>query len=496
MYAKQPTVCQLRCPFTPSDFIALSDFPEIGIDGSGALWISKLLESASRLAAPSSPGIGAKKPSQASRADNDVYDRNSFCELMDLRSSFNAVPRARFSAARSASNMYEPLGTAAQNPFLNRSALKLANIDAIIPLKPVLVSQGMDVEDSLPTFTFLDLCGGPGGFSEYLLRRQDLVKEVHGWGMTLCDCKCGWDRGKLGEWIVDENKKNARTFESTPNEDHQSGIFPSKRRKCMSALASLQTRALHLVYGSDGSGDLCQPDNVQFLADSMAVRVDVVVADGGFAGARGRFDQEAAMLPLLISEASAMVQTLQPKGCFVCKFFDMTLPGTVQLVALLALLFERVTVVKPVMSRPASSERYFLGQGFRGFDEEESKEGAVSTRQATVLLNEMLALATAGQTCGTPVDGGEGGGQALITSMRQALARGSPFVAWLRAVNDKLMRSQVEACYAIHARLEMEEGEGEGERSAHEEEENAIDVDSYRQIWGLDKLHNSHREEQ
>lgn len=38
-------------------------------------------------------------------------------------------------------------------------------------------------------------------------------------------------------------------------------------------------------------------------------RVGLVVADGGFAGARSRFDQEDVMIPLLYSEVSPQPMT-------------------------------------------------------------------------------------------------------------------------------------------------------------------------------------------
>lgn len=58
-----------------------------------------------------------------------------------------------------------------------------------------------------------------------------------------------------------------------------------------------------------------------------------------------------------------MTQTLKPGGHFVCKLFEATLPGTVQVLALLACLFDRVVLVKPLTSRPASAERYVVRVG-------------------------------------------------------------------------------------------------------------------------------------
>lgn len=56
----------------------------------------------------------------------------------------------------------------------------------------------------------------------------------------------------------------------------------------------------------------------------------------------------------------AMMRTLKPGGHFVCKLFEATLPGTMQVLALLACAFDCVALAKPVTSRPASAERYVV----------------------------------------------------------------------------------------------------------------------------------------
>jgi len=427
---------------------------------------------------------------------------------MDLRSSFDVVPRSRYSAARWESNQYECLSKPGCNPFLNRSALKLANINMIMPLTPVsLPSTAL----SPVSMTFVDLCGGPGGFSEYLLRRQGPAAEVHGWGMTLENCDCPWDRHKLADWIVEEDEEGESEKDEDKDENGDNHTPAGKRRKTAPAMA----RTLRFCYGQDRRGDLCRPENIQYLRAFLPGRVDVVVADGGFAEARARFDQEAMMLPLLVSEVSAMFYILRKGGLFVCKFFDMTLPATVQLIGLLGLLFESVAIVKPVTSRPASSERYVLGRGFRGEGGENEQN-----KEVALLLEKMFARVQAGQTDGLSEEeeeeGNEGG---VATSLGNLLAPGSAFAAWLRIVNNSLMRAQIKACYAIHEKLntkdeeeeeevqregdvvvgcqekeeqkqeqEQKEQETEKETKKREKEKETMDMEAYRRLWDLDRI--------
>ncbi|KAI9323816.1 hypothetical protein BX666DRAFT_1890683 [Dichotomocladium elegans] len=54
---------------------------------------------------------------------------------------------------------------------MNRAATKIAALDATFGLTQTQDNQ---------KFTFADVCGGPGGFTEYLLWR------VHSWGGSAC----------------------------------------------------------------------------------------------------------------------------------------------------------------------------------------------------------------------------------------------------------------------------------------------------------------------
>lgn len=64
---------------------------------------------------------------------------------------------------------------------------------------------------------------------------------------------------------------------------------------------------------------------------------------------------------LLLSRSVRTVSDLcslsPPGGHFVCKTFDLFTPFSVGLVYLLYLCFDRVSLFKPITSRPANSER-------------------------------------------------------------------------------------------------------------------------------------------
>ena len=95
--------------------------------------------------------------------------------------------------------------------------MKLANMDHIFSLIPREDGIGEDF------FTFVDLCGGPGGFSEYiLLRCKQQNQKCRGFGISLkveevlLASSCNWNIDYLHTppdiSIVHQNMQ--RTYES------------------------------------------------------------------------------------------------------------------------------------------------------------------------------------------------------------------------------------------------------------------------------------------
>lgn len=74
--------------------------------------------------------------------------------------------------ARFRSNPYETIGSVI---FLNRAAVKMANIDAAFDFmftKPTKKENGESALSKKEILYFADVCAGPGGFSEYVLYRK------------------------------------------------------------------------------------------------------------------------------------------------------------------------------------------------------------------------------------------------------------------------------------------------------------------------------------
>ncbi|CAN0571098.1 unnamed protein product, partial [Ectocarpus sp. 12 AP-2014] len=168
---------------------------------------------------------GGGLQAESETSSNVLFGAREAClhdQLSSVKRDFDEIPAAVFKRARSACNPAEALG---RGSFLNRSAMKLANIDAIVgglltlPCgishkqglgeegKPAALEKGCHVEPqqpktshpslpAAPPLLFADLCGGPGGFSEYLLRRRrKLGLPARGWGISLLRVGDKSDRG-------------------------------------------------------------------------------------------------------------------------------------------------------------------------------------------------------------------------------------------------------------------------------------------------------------
>lgn len=217
-------------------------------------------------------------------------------------------------AAREACNPFEGIG---RSTYLNRDAVKLANLDAICGLTPRLFDP-LNTSFPLPgAYTFADVAGGPGGFTQYLQRRYPTAKGV---GITL--------RGP-----------HDFNMEQLDSERFQAYYGP----------------------GPSGTGDLleCAAQFQEFVAKETR-GVDLLLADGG--------DEDTAeplASRLLTCEAYLGVSAVLKGGDFVCKVFDSVERHTAELLYLVATCFDKVALIKPVTSRPACSERYLVCKGRR-----------------------------------------------------------------------------------------------------------------------------------
>uniref|UniRef100_A0A4W4EKN8 Cap-specific mRNA (nucleoside-2'-O-)-methyltransferase 1 n=1 Tax=Electrophorus electricus TaxID=8005 RepID=A0A4W4EKN8_ELEEL len=262
-----------------------------------------------------------------------IEDETEFCSekllhlLLSCKSVFDDLEGEEMRRARTRSNPYETIRGAF---FLNRAAMKMANMDHVFDymFTNPKDSQGRplirDKESEL--LYFGDVCAGPGGFSEYILWRKRW--HAKGFGMTL--------KGANDFKLEDFYAAPSELFEPYYGEG-----------------------------GIDGDGDIMRPENItafrNFVLESTEKRgLHFLMADGGFSVEGQENLQEILSKQLLLCQFLMALSVVRTGGHFVCKTFDLFTPFSVGLIYLLYLCFERVSLFKPLTSRPANSERYVV----------------------------------------------------------------------------------------------------------------------------------------
>lgn len=257
-----------------------------------------------------------------------IADEISYCDadvvaqLLQHKTVFDTVASNQIHAARLRSNPFETIG---KSIFMNRAAVKMAEIDTICNnmfTNMLDENECSVVGDDQPLY-FADVCAGPGGFSEYILWRKNW--HAKGFGFTLrgdCDFR-------LNDFIAGHPE------------------------------------AFDTFYGDKDDGNVYDPDNITafnnyVLRNTDGCGVHFMMSDGGF-GVEGQENvQEILSKQLYLCQCLVSLCCVREGGHFVTKLFDTFTPFSVGLIYLMSKCFRQIAIVKPNSSRPANSERYLV----------------------------------------------------------------------------------------------------------------------------------------
>jgi 23S rRNA U2552 (ribose-2'-O)-methylase RlmE/FtsJ len=216
------------------------------------------------------------------------------------------VGRKRYIATR---DRIFPAGKSAGGVKTNRAAWKIEEI------------LGPSILENLPNgFSFLDVCGGPGSWSTFLL---DNRKDCTGVGVTKRDCP------RSDRWYPALMKDKRWRFVNGAN--HSDGNILLK-----GVVVELMRRPRFNLVMCDGFG--CSGDDVC---------------------------QENFQIPIIIAEMMIMFRKLIVGGDFVMKIFTTWSKQTISLLWILSRCFDSFAIVKPQSSRCTNFERYVQCRGFR-----------------------------------------------------------------------------------------------------------------------------------
>ena len=321
-----------------------------------------------------------------------IDDEIDFCcedivkNIINAKTVFDHLDDVEVRRARTCCNPYETIRGAF---FLNRGAVKMANIDRACNFmftKP----EGLRENELL---YFADVCAGPGGFSEYVLWRKKW--RAKGFGLTL----------------KAENDFKLADFYAGPCE------------------------TFHPYYGPKGNGDVFDPDNQEAFTNLIMQHthgkgVHFVMSDGGFPVEGQGNIQEILSKQLYLCQCLIALMIVREGGHFVTKLFDLFTPFSAGLVYLMYRCFEEVCIFKPNSSRPANSERYLICKKKRG-----------GTQNVVEYLQHVNRLLLAG---------GEHDDVLQLVSYNE-LERETQFVQYLRDSNKDLGRKQIAGLCKIAA---------------------------------------------
>lgn len=246
-------------------------------------------------------------------------DTKKYVILQKIKTFYNSES---FIEARDETNPFEKIG---RSIFMNRAAIKLANIDAVHHITNHVFT--FDQQTSQDNFTFCDIAAGPGGFTQYL---QFRFPNTIGIGMTLKSNTLDWNK------------------------------------------TLLDTTRFDIFYGNDGTGNLYTnwKSFINYVKSKYPEGVDLITGDGGFdvedSPDTSLFEkQEFISSRLLLSQIAVGISCTKINGNFVVKVFDTVTSISAHSIFLLTQCFDKIGFFKPCSSRPANSERYVICMGKR-----------------------------------------------------------------------------------------------------------------------------------
>ena len=276
------------------------------------------------------PKISVEFESYEMNKITNIYEYN---HLIHYKNNIDILEDSKsWDNAKKLSNNYELI-------YLPNKKYKYDSVSKYEPLsrayfKLYEILVDFNLIDSIDTLKIGALAEGPGGFIEATINYRK-------------------------RFIKSKDEINAITLHST-NKDipgwNKSKNFLKKNPN------------VNVNYGSDGTGDLYNLENIKAYISLFNHDADFVSADGGFDFSYNFNKQEQMSYRILFCEIVTALSIQKIGGSFVCKFFDIYTEYTQSLIYLLFCCYKEVYITKPNTSRAANSEKYIVCKGFLGLD--------------------------------------------------------------------------------------------------------------------------------
>ncbi|CAH8500750.1 unnamed protein product [Heterobilharzia americana] len=312
----------------------------------------------------------------------EMESQNKFCsptlvhEVITYKNQLDHLSKAIVTESHERCNPYEMIK---KGIFMNRAAMKMANIDSIFGGMFTTAAHRKDI------LYFADVCAGPGGFSEYTLwRRCNSPYPVRSSQKSSVKDPVTTDHPN-DNVDDDDNDDDSPSEDNDNSESNQFGDHESCKQRKQSLFTAKgfgltltgscdfrendflagPREAFMAHYGPTHDGDITKWVNLasfsSFIGRSTnGVGVHILMADGGFDVSGQHNLQEVLSKQIYLCQCLCALINLRPGGHFLTKLFDTLTEFTAGLIYLMGHLFEEIFIVKPVTSRPANSERYLV----------------------------------------------------------------------------------------------------------------------------------------
>jgi 23S rRNA U2552 (ribose-2'-O)-methylase RlmE/FtsJ len=117
--------------------------------------------------------------------------------------------------------------------------------------------------------------------------------------------------------------------------------------------------------GPKENGDLYDVSNYKYITQTYSNNQFIVTADGGFDFSHNYNSQEYMMVRLLLTQVLYALTLQKQGGHFVLKIFDILQKPTCDIMFILCMFYNTVSICKPQTSRIANSEKYVVCKGFK-----------------------------------------------------------------------------------------------------------------------------------
>lgn len=168
--------------------------------------------------------------------------------------------------------------------------------------------------------------------------------------------------------------KNDKYYTVTLNSQNKDDYVPEIDKKLISHHEKDSPKRLfiHKTYSTQvagglkdkDNGDITDPKTIKLFGGEIKEKADFITADGGFKWKEEHLQEQEAF-NLILAEICTAIKMQKKGGSFICKFFETFTLTSTKFISMLASVYNKVFIVKPLMSRPSNSEKYLVCLDFK-----------------------------------------------------------------------------------------------------------------------------------